>query len=80
MIDRPMPLFENPERTGNSLRAGKILRESYERFSIEDDAWEEFCEDLITSGLAVFSSVTVDGVCRLSIERNFWKRDPEAKR
>lgn len=48
-------------------------------------SWEEFCRDVTTivvsAGSApVFSSMTADGVARLSIERGYWKRDPEAKR
>ncbi|MRN49796.1 hypothetical protein GJU94_08110 [Brucella sp. 10RB9214] len=49
-------------------------------FAIDDDAWEEFAKDLVNFGTAVFSADTVDGFVRLSIENDFWKRDPEAKR
>lgn len=49
-------------------------------FAIDDAAWEEFAGDLVTFGTAVFSADTVDGFVRLSIENDFWKRDPEAKR
>lgn len=49
-------------------------------FDIDDDAWEEFAQDIVNFGTAAFSAYTVDGFVRLSIENDFWKRDPEAKR
>ncbi|YBV97545.1 hypothetical protein M1D80_11890 [Phyllobacteriaceae bacterium JZ32] len=50
------------------------------RRTLDDDAWDEFVLDVMTTGTAAFRVHMTDAVCRISIEHNFWKRDPEAKR